>query len=1022
MIVRISRMPVMVACAVLGLAIQSTGLKAAETGNGEEPATAKQGPIDDDSTPIIVLHTEYLPYEGTGREIQSRRLMRELVRQAFLIAIRHEMGFGAVDATLQETIPESDNLVHLALLERAARNGDWWLKLYRTDDAPTDEEIEALWVREPDWQHHFRWRPIGKAIPMMSPDLEEMSRKTFVEGLQTLGFDRRTPDPPANSSVSAQVEQWLKEVDYVAQTLAVREAHERLGHAANDPPWLAGLVRGYANLSVLTRHHWTSASDVFAARAILYGLRLRNVHRQQPLTRETVAYTWSLIGLHYRCLELLVEYEEDQGHEWARLARLYARQDREALQAIGETAPEWTAWATRLSFQITASLRHAEQMLQEFEEVLVNCPSGYGAYATMASNGGTLSGTRYGSGAAVTAFLRNFDEALHESANLPEGLRRELASQSPQATAQRGAGFLGTDEGVSAAAATAIADWLCGYRDFASYQGLSWSALGQLFREELFVQAAVVLEVSTNATETDLGPSVALLMRQAAEHRYAGLIQSYAFDPILDRRAYRNTLKGITVRDPRMVMRPLIEQAYNVEGPDGEPIGKNLIRDALSNQTFDDYVEGVFYAGRQRRRAPRSHFESLRRSISRISPHSELGLELEITLAREPLREQLASWEQRIRYNPEAFRLVGFGYQRLELFDDAIRCYKRSLAELPTIAATFDLAKLYYRRGNIDEWEQTHLDFVHKSRDMGLGHARVYNALSKQFAHHGDWQKAQPYAARAATTYAAWAMLNASRVYEALADWEKSEYWVRQTSEHYPTNNAPNWYFWCRRTGRGDPVAAESLMLEYLQRSDILDADYSIFMNQALYRYMQGDLEGAVASLKKASEKSKTGYFLRFLLAELADAQGDRELLHYTLAWLEEEYLNRSNDANDASRDVIAFALRLYQGEHSTAADLDSLQEWVKRYDDDTSRSQIAYILGSAFNAAGRKEDAERFWTYALTMPWRDVKAASLAGFHLAARYGTSRDDTPLRPEHAWPPRPWPEADANDANDETVAD
>src|SRR5690242_11430129 len=67
-----------------------------------DDATTKQ-PAQASSTklpPIVCLHTEFLPYKDT--ETLRYRLMREMGRQALLIAARDELGLATRDETLGE--------------------------------------------------------------------------------------------------------------------------------------------------------------------------------------------------------------------------------------------------------------------------------------------------------------------------------------------------------------------------------------------------------------------------------------------------------------------------------------------------------------------------------------------------------------------------------------------------------------------------------------------------------------------------------------------------------------------------------------------------------------------------------------------------------------------------------------------------------------------------------------------------------------------------------------------------------
>ena len=55
----------------------------------------------------------------------------------------------------------------------------------------------------------------------------------------------------------------------------------------------------------------------------------------------------------------------------------------------------------------------------------------------------------------------------------------------------------------------------------------------------------------------------------------------------------------------------------------------------------------------------------------------------------------------------------------------------------------------------------------------------------------------------AAETWPKWGMNCACRCYEGL-DWTKAKLSSGQEAERYPNSDWANWYFFCKRTGKGD--------------------------------------------------------------------------------------------------------------------------------------------------------------------------------------------------------------------------
>ena len=98
---------------------------------GPKPDTAGTKPQ------VLYLHTEFLPYKGTGDNSNSNRLSREIVRQALLVAAHDGMGLQTCDETLQELPPDDAEVVQLLLTERSTRDGKWHIKLTKFVEGQT---------------------------------------------------------------------------------------------------------------------------------------------------------------------------------------------------------------------------------------------------------------------------------------------------------------------------------------------------------------------------------------------------------------------------------------------------------------------------------------------------------------------------------------------------------------------------------------------------------------------------------------------------------------------------------------------------------------------------------------------------------------------------------------------------------------------------------------------------------------------------------------------------------------------
>ena len=216
---------------------------------------------------VIYLGTEFVVdrVENKRRDI----LARELARQALLITIREELGLVACDQTLAEWPPKEASIKHLLLTERFTDDGQWRLQLC-VEQGGDEGQIKLKRVWQKDYEVDY-----GKArqsiYAIIVPMLERDSRSVFIDALEAAGINRSGQSRELQpDSQGADLEEMQLDVDYIKQFFSVRLAHKR---DAGELPTLGLLVRGYANLALLTEHQYNAVSDAFIARSWLYAQR-----------------------------------------------------------------------------------------------------------------------------------------------------------------------------------------------------------------------------------------------------------------------------------------------------------------------------------------------------------------------------------------------------------------------------------------------------------------------------------------------------------------------------------------------------------------------------------------------------------------------------------------------------------------------------------------------------------------------------------------------------------------------------
>ena len=192
------------------------------------------------------------------------RLVRELGRQAVLVAARDELGLATRDETLGEPFPDAVAQANKDLRVKVRGYFDGNVDILLWSSSSPDEQPPQVMAKPLD-QH---------AITIMTQKLEPMTRGELRDKLRALGFDGKVALPNEKNQPHDAVEGQLLEMNFVSQFAAVRAAHAAIAEKGPSRTWLGVLARGYANLSLMTEHHWKSDTEVFAARALLYAERL----------------------------------------------------------------------------------------------------------------------------------------------------------------------------------------------------------------------------------------------------------------------------------------------------------------------------------------------------------------------------------------------------------------------------------------------------------------------------------------------------------------------------------------------------------------------------------------------------------------------------------------------------------------------------------------------------------------------------------------------------------------------------
>ena len=501
-----------------------------------------------------------------------RPLVRELGRQAVLIAAREGLGLSTRDETLGESFPvDADHrLGPFALEVRAYNAGNGNLSLLSALNVDDSSQASAELC---NYQFNFQ-NDTYNMYTALASKLAAVSRAELVDALRSAGCAGQAVKDDPQGPLPDGVEPLLAEMNFVAQYAAVRQIHETIARQGESPTRIGGLVRGYANLAMLTRHHWTSSNVAFAARALLYAERMIALGGNARLAYQHRAYARALIGLHGIALQDLArlptaDADADSVPAWTKITEPFCRFDHEELmKLVGEDGLRQLVH--QLAFEMKACYFNERWNVTAGMAAIKECPESYGIYSEMAYVTPML-GQRQAVQQAAETSGRRLPESVARIKGLPdpvvelvhEQLRpsNNWLSQAPD-----GGGVSQAWSPLPMQVARAMRTI---EEQHSSMSEPSWSVLAGLIAEEQFIEVCNYLMVSMNAVEFSRKELVEKLMPLVEEHRYAPYVRSFSFNQRRDPNEIEKLAQEVDLVDPRSNMYPMVNLFYSTSDARG---------------------------------------------------------------------------------------------------------------------------------------------------------------------------------------------------------------------------------------------------------------------------------------------------------------------------------------------------------------------------------------------------------------------------------------------------------------------
>ena len=777
--------------------------------------------------------------EPPGRDVArpcAGILARELLRQAFLIAAREELGLGTRDQALREYDPKRPGPLHVYGMRTTISLGD----RIELGIRPPGAEGTTLVRSRLSGKHELDYLKLIKEAAQWSEVL--FPKLLRQQGLEAAHRAQDLDAVPATEEVEAS----MASLTLMSQYAALRELH-RLVRAHGETIDLAGaLARCYANLSVLSQHHWNASSKVFAARALLYverALQQHGVTTQALLSR---AYARALTGFHSAALaDLKTAGSIRQGNRafprWTEVIGHFCRQDPRALLSHATRHPQTSELAHLLRCLVMASGYDKKQALEACAAALRVNPECWRLHAaacqlrtdrirglqsrlekryteTPQVVPSQVQEQRDAMQRAISLLANTLHKRLAELPDLPPSLSSLI--KEPDAGLERRAAIVrALTEAGSPGLPDAQTDQRAQAEDSAA-EDPSWALLARLIDETTFYQLCRKAHFLTKLAAVDADSFIQATGEVLAEHpyryflwRYYNILYSYPRPRPPEVRDWN----GDSIVDVHWGMfELLVGNQWLFPGSDALKSSEEVAAEH-SDPIAGDLVKAVSAL-----RAPRNVLRA--RELIEVSPHSPLAYSTLIDRDWPNVKRHAAAWEERFQNSPIVLRSLAAKY-----LDDPIPAARQETA-LHRLVVRLDmvspspenweiLAKLYKARGDDEKWLEA-MDRALKSSGPGLDRAVTLSEILEELVGREQWRRAEPYAREVARTEADWALASAVGCYSALGELERAEGTVKALSEkfwdcHRLTRHRHQyvwtnvlWWTWCMRTGKGDVDAA----------------------------------------------------------------------------------------------------------------------------------------------------------------------------------------------------------------------
>ena len=872
-------------------------------------------------------------------------LLREVIRQSFLLAARDECALDAADTSAGDSSRPGETVFSFRILSPSDEKKELLAAL---SEAGNDAVLARSSVT-----HHNTRAALMSAVELAERD----SRETFPAVLASKGIVLAPPKWTDALPVPAPICSRMTKLDLVQQFQAARELHALIHQEGESPARLAALARVYANLFQLTRICLGPEPDVFAARALLYAQR---VSLKAPKDKEALwskVYVLTLVGLHADAGSAIVQADALAGDapDFAAPVRAYLKFDPDGLTDTA-VAPAVQPFAAYLDFLIVAPSRPEAYVAEKAERARLK-----NAFVQTLDDRLILTGS-------VGTVLTLAERAEHDTDTMLAVGLKEVPNASAELLAATKT--LGASE-TPLLARRAIIDALLKDNAFAD-SPLTGQMLARIIRGITLQQSLRHAIAQSRMLARSIDEYVTSVLPVVQDDPFVCILEATRLIQLDGRAAAAKHLADVATLELRANTGVLDHLLWLTT--DSALVSRAWKRSySLSDGTAYDVENELFINHRE---ATNSFQLAQAEWLGSISPGNPTGLAQRIHLDWPHLRDQLETIRPVALQHPTVALWTGGKLLDEERFEEAAVFYQMAIDRAEDVWSYTSKANAMLLAGHTAEYVELLTTCLESFPDDPGTHER----LAYYYSLAGDPRTASIHAKAFARTGLEGSHRCEEIVFEQLGQWDDAEAIVRDF-DVFP--NDDEWLRWCIITGHGDRAAAFAEALPNAQAKVKKRDDRASRFALATLLLEGGDAAAAEEQYtllwKRDGEPSSALSSAMLAIERHDDAARDAALLAATTTGVTARVEGRTRPTLIA----LANLIRAELGTDRIPLTLDAVDATVA-----TNAAQVSsvyYLAGRYAELTDRPDLAKTLYARCLTRGARDNTPSALAADRLRA-------------------------------------